>query len=400
MRATLGQTLIGAFAVAILGLAAYFAADPPASPEPVAAKADEPPAAAFVVFPVLQYPTQDSIGVFWETAEPAKATVSYGPSVKDLKTVEVAAGKSVANVTLTGLSAETNYVYRVAVDGGPDSGVLQFATAAKPGTPLSFAVVGDTQANPKMTGQLAKLIYERRPNFVVHCGDVVDNGPLKNQWTDHLFGPCAQLFARAPLLPTIGNHEKNTHFYYDYFMLPDPEYYYKFSYGDVDLFAVDTNKSVKAGTEQFVWLEKALAASTAKWKFVFHHHPPYSSDNDDYGDTSKGPGGQGDKNARALVPLYDKYNVDIVWNGHVHIYERSRPIRAGKIDRAGVRYITSGGGGARLENVDPLATWFKDQVRVDYHFCLVNIEGDRLEFKVFDKDGHLFDTLDIKKGQK
>ncbi|WP_390891116.1 metallophosphoesterase [Gemmata palustris] len=60
-----------------------------------------------------------------------------------------------------------------------------------------------------MTGKVAKLMWERRPNFVVHCGDVVDDGASKAQWTGDLFKPCSELFSRVTVFPCIGNHEKD-----------------------------------------------------------------------------------------------------------------------------------------------------------------------------------------------
>ena len=73
-------------------------------------------------------------------------------------------------------------------------------------------------------------------------------------------------------------------------------------------------------------------------------------------------------------------------------------LRAGKIDRkTGVTYLTSGGGGGKLEDFGPLPTWFKAQIRVDYHFCYVNIQGGHFEFKAFDQNGQLFDTFEIQK---
>ena len=47
---------------------------------------------------------------------------------------------------------------------------------------------------------------------------------------------------------------------------------------------IDSNKSLKAGSPQYQWLEKELAASKATWKFTCHHHPCFSSEEDDYGD--------------------------------------------------------------------------------------------------------------------
>src|SRR5262249_9840411 len=119
----------------------------------------------------------------------------------------------------------------------------------------------------------------------------------------------------------------------------------------------------------------------------------------DYGDTFKGkPSTQGDLNVRHLVALYEKHNVDIVFNGHIHVYERTWPIRAGKVDhQKGVRYITSGGGGGALEDVSPVPTWFKAQCRSDYHFCYATVHGGLLDFKVFDHQGMLFDTFELEK---
>jgi len=90
--------------------------------------------------------------------------------------------------------------------------------------------------------------------------------------------------------PCIGNHEKNHAHYYKYFSLPKPEYYYSFKYGNAEFFVLDTNtlRDLSPKGEQYPWLEKGLAASDAKWKFVYHHHPAYSSDADDYGNTYRG----------------------------------------------------------------------------------------------------------------
>ena len=153
------------------------------------------------------------------------------------------------------------------------------------------------------------------------------------------------------------------------------------------------------GSEQYEWLDRELAKSDAKWKIVYHHHPSYSSDNDDYGDTFKGVKSKlGDSKAQKLIPLYEKYNVDIVFNGHIHVYERSWPLRGGKIDhKNGTIYLTSGGGGGSLEDFTPTPTWFKAQTRSVYHYCYVAIHGGRLSMRVFDENDALFDTLELDK---
>jgi predicted phosphodiesterase len=391
--------------VALIGIAAivqYSQRTDAATPPPPV-----PPAAAgepfFVISPYLQMPTRESITVMWQTSVPGTSMVEYGVTQPFDLLVDRAELATIHEVPLVQLKPNTKYFYRVTsklTDGKVlRSNVLTFSTAVDADSAFSFAVIGDTQKNPVVTGRIAKLMWERRPNFVMHVGDVVDNGPDNKEWVQELFRPCADLFSRVAIFPAIGNHERNHKHYYDYFALPAPEYFYRYSYGNADFFVLDTNKSVKPDSEQYKWLDAELAKSKARWKFCYHHHPAYTSDDDDYGNSWQNANTrQGDLNARSLVPLYEKYKVDVVFNGHIHVYERTWPIRNGKVDRAnGVVYVTSGGGGGRLENFAPTPAWFKRQLRVDYHFCLVNIHGDLLEFKAFDQEGRLFDTFEIEK---
>lgn len=372
----------------------------------------------FVLGPYLQYPTKTSMVVMWETDTPGVGTVEYGlPGEKTLGvtaarllpppfTGKVSGEKPVTlhEITLRDLKPGAQYLYRVrttTADGKTvASDVHSFLTAVEGDQPFTFTIIGDTQRNPAITGKLAKFMWALRPNFVVHCGDVVDDGPAKKQWVEDLFIPGADLWARVPLLPCIGNHEKNHAHYYQYFSLPAPEYYYTYRYGNAQFFVLDTNghRKLDATSEQYQWLDKELAKSDAIWKLVYHHHPAYSSDNDDFGDTwrTRTPGG--DMRVRALVPLYEKHKVDVVLNGHIHVYERTLPIRGGKVDRKeGTVYLTTGGGGGRLEDFAPTPTWFKATFRSDFHYCYVTVSGGRFEWKAFDQDNRLFDFFEIVK---
>ena len=205
---------------------------------------------------------------------------------------------------------------------------------------------------------------------------------------------------RVAVFPCIGNHEKNHEHYYRYFAaLPAPKYYYSYRYGNAEFFVIDSNKPLNTKSEQYAWLDRELGRSTATWKFAYHHHPAFSSDDNDYGNTWRGePSKFGDKNAQNLIALYEKHGLDINFNGHIHVYERTWPLRGGKVDRTkGVVYITSGGGGATLENFAPTPSWFRAHCRVDYHYCLLSVHGGRLEFKAFDHKGQLFDSFDLTK---
>ena len=161
---------------------------------------------------------------------------------------------------------------------------------------------------------------------------------------------------------------------------------------------VDSNRNVGPGSEQYVWLKKRLASSKAKWKFVSYHHPSYTSDENDYGDMWSGPSTHGDLRIRALMPLFDQYGVDIVWNGHIHSYERTWPLKGGKVvETGGTIYMITGGGGGGLETPGPVRAWFQTNVRGGPHWCYIAVNGGTLELKAFDLEGRLFDVLTLRK---
>ena len=360
----------------------------------------------FLVKPYLQFATTDAITLMCETSRPAKMRVEYAELRPLAQTAETDSANLISEVTLTGLKPATRYFYRVVCvdDSGQELRGPQysFQTAATESMPWAFAVIGDTQRNPEVTRKCAEGAFSKRPNFLLHCGDVVDDGFAKNQWLKDLFEPCSILMAQIPTFPVIGNHEKDSHWYYDYFSLPKPEYYYTFRYGNAQFFMLDSNRPLAPGSPQYAWLEKELAASKATWKFTCHHHPCFSSDENDYGDHNKGPEGDtfafGDMNARKLVPLYEKYGVDIAFNGHIHLYERTWPIFEMSVNQQqGVRYITSGGGGGGLEQAAPQRTWFSLHFQRAFHYCYAAISDRTIVFKAYDIDGLLFDTFELTK---
>jgi predicted phosphodiesterase len=360
----------------------------------------------FVVRPYLQFGTADSMTLLAETSKPARMTVAYGETQPLKLTARTPEPKAISELRLGGLKPFTRYFYRVTCEDAAGnqarSEIYSFQTAPGPELPWAFGIMGDTQRNPEVTRRCAEGIFALRPNFLIHCGDVVDDGFAKQQWVQDLFAPCATLFAQVPVFPVIGNHEKNAHWYYDYFSLPAPEYWYTFTQGNAQFFMIDSNKDCAPGSEQYRWLEQALAASKATWKFTAHHHPCFSSDEDDYGDHLKGKPGNGylwgDGNARQLVPLYEKYGVDIAFAGHIHSYERTWPILQMTINQArGVRYIVSGGGGGGLEQAAPQRSWFSLHVMRGHHYCVAAVHDRTIQFKAYDLEGRLFDTFELTK---
>ena len=358
-----------------------------------------------VVKPYLQFGTANSMTVMCETSQPSEMVVEYGQRQPLSQRVAARELKHIHEVTITELQPNTMYFYRVTCTD-PDgniarSDVYSFQTAVQGDRPYAFGIVGDTQRNPDVTRRCAEGIFALRPNFTLHLGDVVDDGFAKHQWVSDLFEPCSRLFAYVPVFPVIGNHEKDAHWYYDYFSLPKPEYWYTFTYGNAQFFMIDSNKDCGPGSDQYQWLERELARSTATWKFTCHHHPCFSSDEDDYGDQWKGKQPYytwGDNNARRLVPLYETYGVDVAFAGHIHSYERTWPIFQMSVNqKKGVRYIVSGGGGGGLEQAAPQRAWFTVHVQRSHHYCFATVHDRTIQFKAYDLEGRLFDTFELTK---
>ncbi len=357
----------------------------------------------FVVEPYLQNGTQTGMTVMWRTAAASTSVVHYGETAECLlhKTVE---GKSeIHEVRIEGLEPETQYFYAVESqldDGSSLEGeVYTFSTAVKRETPFAFAVFGDTQMNPTVSAKLADMAWAQRPSFLLHAGDLVDRGGEAKHWTEHFFPGLKPLGQRVPFYPVLGNHEDNHQNYFDYVSLPNPEYWYTFTYGNAEFFMIDSNRNMQPGSDQYEWLDKALGASQATWKVACHHHPPYSSDEDDYGNLWKvNKSTRGDLRARELTALYDKHHVDIVWNGHIHSYERTWPVREGKaVEKDGTVYMITGGAGGGLETAGTFRPYFTNNVKHGHHYCMVAVNGGTIEIKAFDLEGRLYDTVTLKK---
>src|SRR4029077_744059 len=128
-----------------------------------------------------------------------------------------------------------------------------------------------------------------------------------------------------------------------------------------------------------------LAASAALWKFVVFHHTIYSS----------GAHGSALALQANLVPLFDRYAVDIVFMGHDHDYERTLPLRANQVvaPGAGTVYITTGGGGKEFRAVG--TSVFTAHAETGSHFTRVAIAGGSLLVQMVRADGAIRDTMTL-----
>jgi 3',5'-cyclic AMP phosphodiesterase CpdA len=143
------------------------------------------------------------------------------------------------------------------------------------------------------------------------------------------------------------------------------------------------------------WIEEVLRkASTdgmVDWIITFQHYPMYSH--------AGGISGHGlDQNLRAnLLPLFERYGVDLVTAGHDHHYERTWPIRDGLrvSDGCGPVHVLSGGGGASFYARDVTTSALSAKARRVYEYVELVITDDRVRGRAIDPDGQLVDEFTV-----
>ena len=253
---------------------------------------------------------------------------------------------------------------------------------------LSGGVViyGDSRTGHSRHRWVIEGIASLAPEAVFHTGDLVGNGSDPDHWL--IFNTIAsQLPSATAFYPALGNHEKGSKLYFNNFELPGNERWY--SVNDIEglkFIVLDTGSALAAATSlieastQYQWLESELSSSISPTDFtiVTFHYPLYST----------GKHGSDEKRIAAdLVPLFEQYGVDAVFNGHDHDFERSTV--------NGIRYIVTGGGGAPLRN-QAVTSPYSDRFVKAYHFCVLYFEGEgKLMVEVWNDKVELIDRFPI-----
>jgi hypothetical protein len=257
---------------------------------------------------------------------------------------------------------------------------------------MRFAVASDVQTVSAVWPALTAAIVKQRPNLLVFTGDMVANGRHDASWDREFLGPARELFAVTPLYPVEGNHELESPILPDLFYTAAPEgrgLTWAQQVGEVLLIAINGVKSYATGTDNYAWLERTLAASDAKFIFLFSHYPAFGSDRYAGVDASGKPiDGKTHQGRIILMPLLARYNATAMVGGHDHFYERSEP-------PGGVTAIICGGGGGRLssrnggwENVNPCSRAYASR----HHYLLFDVDADTCTMKAFALNGELLDT--------
>ena len=286
-----------------------------------AARITTPASRAFEIGPYLQQLTATGAAVVWQTTSRPR------PRSRSGRRGAVAVVERDATLTrrhvvsLPQLVPSTTYEYRWESDGKLGN-VARFTTPpAAPGE-FSFGVIGDFGiGTPAARANLRRLSHDWRLDFAITTGDNAQVYGTEEEYRSFVLGPLRDLIATKPFWPSVGNHDYyNLQNYKRFFALPNGGLHYSFTYGGVLFLSLDSNRF---DGSQRRWLRAELRASTARCKVAYFHHPLWSS----------GRGYRG--HARHLrrsrfVPILQRGGVDLVLNGHLQNYERSRPLRSGR----------------------------------------------------------------------
>lgn len=242
----------------------------------------------------------------------------------------------------TGLKAGTSYYFRVgdeALDIWSDTGT--FKTAPVSGA-FTFIDLADTQAKEEDEAVLSSETIAKAlstiPNaeFIVHGGDLVDTGSNEAQW-NWLLGHSQTSLLNTTLVPAAGNHEKQSNSFIEHFNVsPAPGSdtttgaYYSYDYSNAHFIVLNNNENSTEFNDftpaQIQWLRDDVAAAKAagaQWIIVNMHKGPYTTSNHATDSDIIGDSGVRTK----VAPIMAELGIDLVLQGHDHIYARSKPIK-------------------------------------------------------------------------
>ncbi len=323
---------------------------------------------------------------------------------------------NIFTVTLKNLKPDTRYVYKV-FSGTMPGQEGSFSTGIAEKKPFSFLVFGDSQSESKIPDYspwhenvTKAYATHNEAKFMINMGDLTQQGmsyPHWNNWLEAAKG----VIDMIPEMPVIGNHDgvgeapAANSFIPVYLMeqLPVPQngpkeikgQAYSYDYGNSHIVVLNSEQvygTEEAAHSQLNWLEADLAATSKTWKLVFFHRAPYYNR----------PSRTNEAVKKTFCPIFDKYHVDVVFNGHEHGVARTYPIRQGKLyssPKDGTVYYTTGRGGGDYYSDLSKKVWdaffYDPQDQPCYQ--AVEVKNNTLTIKAYKQDGTLLDNYSIDK---
>jgi 3',5'-cyclic AMP phosphodiesterase CpdA len=242
-----------------------------------------------------------------------------------------------------------------------------------------FAVLGDFGTGSREQYELARQMSVLHARFkfehVILVGDNIYGSERPQDFKRKFEQPYrALLDAGVKFYASLGNHDAREQRFYRPFNM-DGRLYYSFNpQANVRFFALE---STYPEPEQMKWFEDELKKSTSDWKIPFFHHPLYSSGERHGSDI---------RLRRRLEPMLLANDVTVVFTGHDHFYERTKP-------QNGITYFVVGSGGKLREgNIDPGSGITARGFDSDLSFLAAEIDGDQMFFNAITRNGQVVDS--------
>jgi acid phosphatase type 7 len=313
--------------------------------------------------PYLQQLSQNGVIIRWRTDVPSCSLVNFSRQDSSrVFTVKNAELTQEHILQLTDLQANTRYSYTVGTDtkilaSGKDFYFITAPTSTD-NRPINIWAMGDFGDNStEVYSQNQKAVREQylknKANYTdlwLWLGDNAYCCGTDEQYQKQVFDFYgSNILGNTAFFPVPGNHEyyetptaqtDREINYFDVISVPtkgemggiasNSKAYYSYNYGNIHFISLDSYgfdegkyRFYEPASPQYQWLIKDLAINKSLWTIIYFHHPPY---------TKRSHDSNAEEELRltreGLVPVFDKYKVDLVLNGHSHVYERSFLIKA------------------------------------------------------------------------
>lgn len=369
---------------------------------------DDPSRTMTVNFQTME-PLQDPVVYYASTPEnlqdPSQRSAARGSS-HQISGLED--GRWIHWVELRDLEPGATYYFAAGDERSGWSRPMKFRTIPDDARPLRFVIGGDTNPmNPGIQSMLYREAARLEPQFVSIGGDLAyADGLLKNigkwdrwfeLWAENVVTPTGY---QVPMVLAIGNHEVRGHyggdpekapFYYGFFAQSRQRAFYSHTFGKLVAFHVlDSDHTMPIEGEQTEWLRQQLEAhKQMPYQFAMYHVPLYPS--------SRGFGSGGSPKAREhWGPLFDRYRLTAAFEHHDHTYKRTHPLRDGKVvEKDGTLYLGDGCFGIGPRAVDYPRRWYLARSAGVYHFWLVDVIKEGVEYRALNEKGEVFDVYPV-----
>jgi acid phosphatase type 7 len=308
------------------------------------------------------------------------------------------------HVHLTDLEPATVY-HLVMTSDDLVSPEFHFHTAPDDDRPFNVVFGGDSRIGgnepydhndrQQMNLRMAAILEEHPETLAfVHGGDYCQRAEWRylDRWlTDHEL-TATESGRLLPIVPARGNHDRQIGFE-EMFAWPGRErdYYYSIQFSPA-VALVTLNTEISVAGDQRRWLESELEKlrPANRWLFAQYHRPAYSSVR------SLQDGAPRRDN---WVPLFERFNVDLVCESHDHALKRTLPIRSHAPDpENGIVYIGDGGLGVPQRSPDPNRWWLQEPgfATSVHHVHILEFGEETLRVRALGMKGDVLDDFELK----